>query len=122
MTLRESLAREYTFLRSITRTYYRMRHVMPDANYTISDIVEEIARTKPSNIAILHKERRLTYKELAEGANRYARWALGQGLTKGDVVGLLMDGRPEYLMAWLGVVKLGGIVALLNTNLRGKAL
>lgn len=122
MTLRDSLAREYTFLRSVGRTYYRMRHVKPDARYTISDIVEDFALSKPDNIAILHEDRTYTYKALADGANRYARWALAQGIHKGDVVGLFMNGCAEYLMAWLGIVKLGGVVALLNTNLRAQAL
>ena len=33
-----------------------------------------------------------------------------------------MENRPEYLFAWLGIVKLGGVVALINTNLRGQPL
>jgi fatty-acyl-CoA synthase len=122
MTLRESLAREYSYLSSIGRTFYRLRHVRPDGRFTISDVVEELARTKPNNIAILQGSEVITYRQLAEGANRYARWALSQGLRKGDVVALLMSGRPQYIMAWLGVVKLGGVVALLNTNLSGKSL
>src|SRR6201999_3686444 len=60
--------------------------------------------------------------DLNAHANRYARWAMAQGVKKGDVVALLMENRPEYLFAWLGVVKLGGVVALINTNLRGPAL
>lgn len=122
MSLAEALAREYTFVRSIGRTFYRMRRVKPDNRYTISDILEEFARTKPENSAVLFEDRTLTYRDLAEGANRYARWAQDRGIRKGDVVALFMENRPEYLMAWLGVVKLGGVVALLNTNLRGAAL
>ena len=122
MSLSEGVAREYTFLRSIGRTYYRMRNVKPDGRYTISDILEDFARTRPRNIAILCDGKTYTYEALAEGANRYARWAIGQGIGKGDAVPLLMANRPEYLMAWLGIVKLGGVVALLNTNLRGDSL
>ena len=64
----------------------------------------------------------LTYRELAERANQYARWALGQGLAKGDVVALLMTNRPEYFAIWLGITSVGGVVALLNTNLLGPSL
>ena len=52
--------------------------------------------------------------------NRYARWALEQGLGKGDVVCLLMPNRPEYMAIWLGITRVGGVVALLNTNLAGR--
>ena len=33
-----------------------------------------------------------------------------------------MPNRPEYLAIWLGITQVGGIVALLNTNLTGAAL
>jgi len=38
------------------------------------------------------------------------------------VVGLLMPNRPEYLAIWLGITRVGGVVALLNTNLAGQSL
>jgi len=54
--------------------------------------------------------------------NRYARWALAQKLGKGNTVCLVMPNRPEYLAVWLGITAVGGVVALINTNLRGSAL
>ncbi|MDQ4062288.1 MAG: long-chain-acyl-CoA synthetase, partial [Pseudomonadota bacterium] len=41
---------------------------------------------------------------------------------KGDAVALLMPNRPEYLAIWLGLVRVGGVAALLNTNLTGPSL
>src|SRR6185295_18666770 len=35
---------------------------------------------------------------------------------------LLMPNRPEYLAIWLGITRVGGVVALLNTNLTGSSL
>src|SRR5262249_7986602 len=58
----------------------------------------------------------------AARANRDARWALAQNLGKGETVGLLMPSRPDYMAAWLGISRVGGVVALLNTNLAGRAL
>src|SRR6516162_8136038 len=60
--------------------------------------------------------------DLAGRSNRYARWALGQGLAAGEVVCLFMPNRPEYLATWIGINSVGGVVALLNTNLIGSAL
>lgn len=122
MSLAAALSREYQFVRSVGRTLYRMRRVGPDATYTISDIVEEFARTKPHNVALICDSTTVSYRQLAEAANRYARWGLERGLRKGSVVGLFMENRPEYLIAWLGIVKIGGVVALVNANLRGEAL
>ena len=62
----------------------------------ISTVIEELAVRYGNAPALLSERESLTYRELAERANQYARWALGQGLAKGDVVALLMTNRPEY--------------------------
>src|ERR1700730_11506180 len=33
-----------------------------------------------------------------------------------------MPNRPEYMAIWLGITRVGGVVALLNTNLAGPPL
>ncbi len=88
----------------------------------ISTVIEELAVRYGNAPALLSERESLTYRELAERANQYARWALGQGLAKGDVVALLMTNRPEYFAVWLGITSVGGVVALLNTNLLGPSL
>ncbi len=72
--------------------------------------------------ALLSDRECMTYRALAERSNQYARWALEQGLAKGDVVCLLMTNRPEYFAIWLGITSVGGVVSLLNTNLVGPSL
>ena len=85
-------------------------------------VVEELADKFGDAPALLSDRESFTYRELIARSNRYARWALGQGLGKGDTVCLMMPNRPEFLAVWLGVTRIGGVVALLNTNLTGTAL
>jgi solute carrier family 27 fatty acid transporter 1/4 len=49
---------------------------------------------------------------------RVAHWAISQGLQVGDVVGLMMENRAEFIITWLGLTKVGVVTALLNTNLK----
>ena len=56
----------------------------------------------------------------APTATRAGRWR--KASRKGDTVCLLMPNRPEFLAIWLGITRVGGVVALLNTNLTGTAL
>ncbi len=86
------------------------------------DAIEQLAATRGDAPALLSERERLSYRELVERANRYARWALDQNLAKGETVALLMPNRPEYMAVWLGVSATGGVVALLNTQLHGPAL
>jgi len=85
-------------------------------------VIEESAARNGDADALVSDREGLTYRGLAERANQYARWALGQGLAKGDVVGLLMTNRPEYMAVWLGISSVGVVVSLLNTNLSGNSL
>ncbi len=85
-------------------------------------VIGELAEKLGEAPALLSERECLTYSALAERSNRYARWALDQGLAKGDTVCLLMPNRPEYMAIWLGITRVGGVVALLNTNLTGPSL
>jgi fatty-acyl-CoA synthase len=85
-------------------------------------IVDELGDRLGEEPALLSNRECLTYGQLAGRVRRYARWAIANGVAKGDVVALLMPNRPEYLAVWLGVTRVGGVVALLNTNLAGRSL
>jgi len=89
---------------------------------TLAHVVDELAQAHGDALALLSYDARLDYRALAGHANRYARWALEQTIAKGDVICLLMPNCPEYLAVWLGISRVGGVVALLNTNLTGRAL
>jgi fatty-acyl-CoA synthase len=91
-------------------------------NRVFSTVIEELAARLGDAPALLSDRQSLTYRALAERSNRYARWALDQGLAKGDAVCLLMPNCPEYMAIWLGITSIGGVVSLLNTNLAGPSL
>ena len=85
-------------------------------------VVEAWAEQRPDAPALLSEAGGLTYAQLAARSRQYARWALGQGLTKGCVVALMAPNAPDYMAVWLGLSRIGVVVALINTNLRGAAL
>ena len=85
-------------------------------------VIEELADKFGDAPALISDRERLSYRALAERANRYARWARRENLGKGETVCLLMPNRPEYMAAWIGITSAGGVAALINTNLIGTAL
>ena len=117
MGLFKRIGNEIIYLRAAMRTLGRLGDIHKHPDHTFPDVIEGFAKTKPNNIAIYFEDRKITYREFNEAANRYARWAKAQGIGRGDVVALMMENRPEYLIAWLGVLKAGGAAALINTNL-----
>ena len=122
MGLLASIRREYCYISCIGRTMFRLRSIKPDGTRILVDVVEEHAARDPTAIAIYYHDRTVSYRALDDGANRIARWAMDQGVKRGDVVALYLENCPEYLMTWLGLHKLGAVVALINTNLKGAPL
>jgi fatty-acyl-CoA synthase len=113
---------DLTFLRGALRVIRRTSPIARNPTRIFPLVVDELAARHGDKPALFSDRESLSYRALAERSRRYARWALAQGLAKGDVVAMLMTNRPEYVAIWLGITRAGGAVALLNTNLAGPAL
>jgi fatty-acyl-CoA synthase len=84
--------------------------------------IDDLADKFGSALALIGETESLTYRELAERSNRYARWALEHRLARGAVVCMMMANCPDYLAIWLGITRTGAIVSLLNSHLVGDSL
>ena len=80
------------------------------------DVIEELATRIGDSTALLSERECFDFHKLHSRTSLYCRWALKQGIERGEVVGLLMTNRPEYLALWIGIAAAGATVALLNTN------
>jgi fatty-acyl-CoA synthase len=89
---------------------------------TFPVVIDALAQQRGGTAAVTSPNGTFTYAQLSATANRIARWGLARGLVSGDVVCLLMPNRPEFLAIWIGLTRIGAIVALLNTQLSGSAL
>jgi len=118
----ESLRRESRFLSILGRIAWQGRRLRPGSPFTTADLVEQWASRTPDAEAICFEGRTFSYADYDAWGNRYASWACAQGIRRGDVVALLMENRPEYLFCWLGLAKIGGVAALINSNLTGASL
>jgi len=72
----------------------------------------------PRKIAIVHGERRYTYAEFAERADRLASGLVAAGLERGDRVAFLSPNTPAMLEAHFGVPAAGGVIVTINTRLK----
>ncbi len=98
-----------------------MKHT-PEQSYTVADRLEEHAARTPDAAFLLWNDKTFSYAEVNAQANRYAHYALSQGLRPGDIAALLMENRPEFLFLWFALAKIGCISALINSHVAGDAL
>ncbi|KQV58459.1 MULTISPECIES: long-chain-acyl-CoA synthetase [unclassified Caulobacter] len=122
MRLRQKIKREIRFLKGLSRTLKRVKSIAPDSTNLICDDLEAAVDKWRDRQAITFEGKTVTYAELDAIANRYAHWAKGQGLTRGQTVALFMPNRLEYMAIWYGLTKVGVSTALINNQLTGAAL
>ena len=84
------------------------------------DVVDEIGRTKPDKLALLHvskdkKERRFTFDDISRESNRTANYFRSLGIKKGDRVLLVLKRHYQFWFCMMALNKLGAI-AIPATN------
>jgi long-chain acyl-CoA synthetase len=77
-------------------------------------LLDEAVRRLPAQNAIDFLDRKTTYAELGQMADRFARGLQDLGLKPGDRVGLFLPNCPYFVGAYFGILKAGGIVVNFN--------
>ena len=81
------------------------------------DFLDRAAYIYPDKTAVVHGERRYSYRQLAERSWRLANALRAAGLDKGDRVATLLVNSPAMLEAHFGVPAAGGILVAVNHRL-----
>ena len=89
---------------------------------TLPALIDRLAGQFTAAPALVSAEASMTYGQLGFRCNQYSRWALTHDLQPGDAVSLLMSNCAEYLAIWLGLTRIGVVVALVNSQLSGDVL
>ena len=71
----------------------------------------------PDKVAVVHGERRITYRQLDERVNRLASALILAGIAPGDRVAFLAPNIPPLLEAHYGVPAAGAVLVAINTRL-----
>jgi fatty-acyl-CoA synthase len=93
-----------------------------EQNDTLPLVIDRLAALFADAPALIDPHTAMSFGGLASRANQYARFGLQQGLLPGDAAALLMNNCAEYVAIWLGLTRIGVVVALVNSQLGGDAL
>lgn len=81
---------------------------------TILEQFREHTAKRPEHPAVHHRGRDVSYAQLAELVDGFARRLTHEGVASGDRVALLLANSIDYVVAYLGTWQAGGIVVGLN--------
>jgi len=90
----------------------------PQPHLCLADHVAAIARQSPHAPAVVFGTQRWTYEELDRRVNSLAAGLIKHGIRTGDRVATLSTPRPEFLLMFLAVGKIGAIWMGLNPRYR----
>ena len=86
----------------------------PTNSFNGSDLVhhflENSAARRPDKVALIHENVRATYVEINARSNRLAHFLMDRGLKKGNRAVLIFEYSLEYVVAYYGILKMGGVV------------
>jgi fatty-acyl-CoA synthase len=89
-----------------------------DISFFLRHVHGDVARFDPDRPALsLEDDEPVTYRELGERTNAYARELLDLGVQPGDRVAILMYNSVEYWIAYFAVTRIGAIAVRLNFRL-----
>ncbi|XP_029798356.1 long-chain fatty acid transport protein 6 [Suricata suricatta] len=102
--------------------WLKMR-VLKGEVFTVLEKFLSLAEKQPQKPFIIYEGDIYTYQDVDRRSSRVAHVLLNHSsLKRGDPVALLMSNEPDFVHVWLGLAKLGCVVAFLNSNLRSNSL
>ncbi len=87
-------------------------------DFNLAVMLRESARRAPAKTAVILGETRLGYAQLDELSDRAAISLTAAGVTPGDRVGLQLPNIPQFVIAYFGILKAGGVVVPMNVLLK----
>jgi len=109
-------------LPDIIKTTKHIGNIGVENRESWGSMLEETADRFPDNAAIKSDDGQYTWKEYNQATNRYAHYFISQGLVKGDTAAVFLENRPELLMVYSAMAKIGVANAMINTNLHRDSL
>lgn len=91
-----------------------MSEVAPPRTLNFADVWEYAADRVPEREALVCGNRRLTYRDLEQRANRFAAHLAAAGVTRGDTFGIFAPNSTEWIEAQLAGWKLGALPVNVN--------
>jgi acyl-CoA synthetase (AMP-forming)/AMP-acid ligase II len=90
--------------------------------YSLGYLIENLSIEKPNKPALFFEDVSYSWREFNNECNAYANFFHNLGLEHRNGIAIILENCPEYLFITMGLNKIQGFTALINTNQRKDAL
>lgn len=77
-------------------------------NKTIHQVFEDTVKAEKQKIALIYNQREMSYTELNQRSNKLASRLIDSGISKEEIVGIMMERSLEMIIAMIAILKAGG--------------
>ncbi len=95
---------------------------LQEAAPQVHDYLEHSARRLPGKVALVCRERRLTYADIDGHANALAQLLVRRGIRRGDRVAIFAENTIETAVAFWAVLKANAVVSILSPLTKAEKL
>src|SRR3981081_3722753 len=88
-------------------------------SFTLATIVRESAAETPDKPAVILDDIHVTYAQLDTASDRADWGARALGREPGQAGGVMLPNIPQFLVAYFGILKAGGVMVPMNVLLKG---
>ncbi len=100
-------------------------HVPSSLTYpqiTIIDLFNESVQKFPDNICLIYEDYQFLYSEVDILSDHLAVGLIQLGVRPGERVAIALPNIPQFIIAYLGILKVGAIVVAINPNYRPREI
>ena len=90
---------------------------MKTTTHTLDQALAHQAERSPRKTFVKFQGRKYTYRDMDRLASVFASYLLGAGMRRGDRVAIVSSNCHEYIAAYFGIVRAGGVVLPVNNLL-----
>ncbi|WP_153730958.1 long-chain-fatty-acid--CoA ligase [Sporosarcina obsidiansis] len=83
-------------------------------NWNLDENLRNSTLRVPEQTALICEGMAITYKELDQKVECFAAGLASQGINKGDTVAVLVGNRPEFVIAFYGILRRGAVAVPIN--------
>jgi acyl-CoA synthetase (AMP-forming)/AMP-acid ligase II len=88
----------------------------------VSEMLRSTAQKNPHKTALIFGQKKISYIELAEMANRLSCALFQRGISKGEPVILMLHNSWEFVVAYYSIARCGAVTVPIDVRLKGEEL
>ena len=98
------------------------KSLKPYEAVTAHELLRRTAQRLPSGVAFIDGDKRFSYSQINQYSDKFASALIAAGVAKGDRVGILTLNCGEFLVAFFGISKAGGVATTINAGYRDREI